>query len=165
MSFRIGQRVHVGVSRFSHAWLKIHHPKTYTPAPKGDAYPQLSRSRKYPLSLWDNAGWTLLLFIIQVTARPLRLQVALTGKWFLLCMPREGGDRPADSRRYCYRASMYRGAEFFGDKTYGHRRPVRAAPHAGLRPNKTQLRSWRCGRPPRADKYGAPRQAWLTRTS
>ena len=57
------------------------------------------------------------------------------------------------------------GAEFFGDKSYGHRRPVRAAAHAGLRPNKTQLRSWRCGRPPRADKYGAPRQAWLTRTS
>lgn len=120
---------------------------------------------KYPLSLWDNAGLTLLLFIMQVAARPLRLQVALTGKWFLLCMPREGRDRSADSRRYCYRASMYRGAEFFGDKTYGHRRPVRAAAHAGLRPNKTQLRSWRCGRPPRADKYGAPRQAWLTRTS
>jgi hypothetical protein len=48
MSFRIGQRVHVGVSRFSHAWLKIHHPKTYTHAPKGDAYPQLSRSREVP---------------------------------------------------------------------------------------------------------------------
>jgi hypothetical protein len=50
------------------------------------------------------------------------------------------------------------GAEFFGEKLYGHRRPVRAAAHAGLRPNKTQLRSWRCGRPPRADKYGAPQQ-------
>lgn len=57
------------------------------------------------------------------------------------------------------------GAEFFGDKLYGHRRPFRAAAHAGLRPNKTQLRSWRYGRPLRANKYGAPRQGWLTRTS
>jgi len=56
-------------------------------------------------------------------------------------------------------------AEFLGDKSYGHRRPVRAAAYVGSRSNKTQLRSWHCGRPQRADKYGAPRQAWLTRTS
>lgn len=89
--------------------LRFTTPKRTHPLQRVTPTHSLVGVEKYPLSLWDNAGWTLLLFIMQVTARPLRLQVALTGKWFLLCMPREGGDRPADSRRYCYRASMYRG--------------------------------------------------------
>jgi len=45
---------------------------------------------KNPPSFWANAGWTLLLFIMKVAARPLRLQAALTGKCLLLGMPREG---------------------------------------------------------------------------
>lgn len=48
MSFSTVQGVYVSVSRFSHAWLKIHHPETYVPASKGDVDQRLSCSREVP---------------------------------------------------------------------------------------------------------------------
>ena len=70
--------------------LRFTTPKRTNPLQRVTPTHSLVGVEKYPRSLWDNAEWTLLLFIMQVAARPLRLQVALTGKWFLLCMPREG---------------------------------------------------------------------------